>query len=61
MVNDVERALIEAAKKIPGVRVQTGVECRAVMPCGPEVHNLHMTECHGKLLNHDGPHSWEQW
>jgi hypothetical protein len=50
----------QMAYKIPGVEVRTDVPCRAIKPCGPEVHNLHMTECHGMLLHHEGPHSWEK-
>lgn len=45
--------------EIPGLVLHEDVKCRAIEPCGPEVHNLHMTECYGMLHNHEGPHSWD--
>lgn len=48
------------AEHIPGVAIITGARCRTMPHYGPEVHNLHMTECTGMLLNHEGPHSWER-
>lgn len=56
----IQQAMVDELTKVPGVQVRTGIPCRTVKPCGPEVHNLHMTECHGMLLHHEGPHSWEK-
>lgn len=55
-----EQKVVDLLHTIPGVQVMTGVACRAVKPCGPEVHNLHMQECYGMLLRQKGPHSWEK-
>jgi hypothetical protein len=46
------------AAEIPGVQVLTDVKCRKVWQ-PDNVHNLHASECRF-LLNHEGPHSWEE-
>jgi hypothetical protein len=58
-LTDEQRRLIKLVRAIPGVNVTTGNRCRAVKPCGPEVHNIFMVECKGMLSGHEGKHSWE--